>query len=88
MYSRRHRQRIHRAVEQASRLNQAVSSVDVGWNPIRPIFHERSGSHEEHEEHKGKITKGDTRETLKPTRLGYTCARSSKHERRYKIHDQ
>ena len=26
---------------------------DVGWNPIRPIFHERSRSHEEHEEHMG-----------------------------------
>ena len=39
-----------------------------------------------------KNTRGNTREnmreSLKPTRFGYTCARSSKHERRYKIHDQ
>ena len=31
-----------------------ISIIDVGWNPIRPIFHERSGSREEHEEHEGK----------------------------------
>ena len=39
-----------------------------------------------------KNTRGNTREnrreTLKPTRLGHTYARSSKHERRYKIHNQ
>ena len=33
-------------------------------------------------------TRENTRESLKPTRFDYTCARSSKHERRYKIHDQ
>ena len=27
---------------------------DVGWNPRWTIFHERSGSREEHEEHEGK----------------------------------
>ena len=27
---------------------------DVGSNPNRPIFHERSGSREEHEEHEGE----------------------------------
>ena len=35
-----------------------------------------------------KNTRENTRESLKPTRFDYTCARSSKHERRYKIHDQ
>ena len=33
-------------------------------------------------------TRESTRESLKPTRYSHTCARSSKHERRYKIHDQ
>ena len=32
--------------------------------------------------------KGAQRETLKPTRLSYTCARSTKHERRYKTQHQ
>ena len=37
---------------------------DVGWNPNRPIFHERSGSREEHEEHEGgkRETQGETQE--------------------------
>ena len=51
------------------------------------IFHERSRSREEHEEHEGGnegITRGNTRETLKPTRYGHTYARSSKHK---EIHD-
>ena len=30
------------------------SKSDIGWNPNRPIFHERSGSRDEHEEHEGK----------------------------------
>ena len=30
-----------------------INITDVGWNPIRPVFHERSGSREEHEEHEG-----------------------------------
>ena len=45
---------------------------DVGWNPNHPIFHERSGSREEHKEHEGEtrgITRGNTRETLQHTRM-------------------
>ena len=41
--------------------------ADVGWNPNRTIFHERSGSRDEHEEHEeGNEGKhgGNTRETL------------------------
>ena len=34
---------------------------DVGWNPIWTIFHERSGSREEHEEHEEK-SRGEIRE--------------------------
>ena len=64
---------------------------DVGWNPIRLIFHERSESCEEHEEHEGENEAnhaGNTRESLKPTRNSHTYARFSKHKERYKIHDQ
>ena len=37
---------------------------DVGWNPIRPIIHERSGPREEHEEGNKRKHEGNTRETL------------------------
>ena len=43
---------------------------DIGWNPNRPIFHERSGSRDEHEEHEGEKrenTRGNTRGNTKPT---------------------
>ena len=57
---------------------------DVGWNPIQPIFHERSGSQRGTRRTRGK-TQGETREeSLEPTRFDYTRARSSKHK---EIHD-
>ena len=64
-----------------------MRGADVGWNPRWPIFHERSGTRDEHEEHEGKNkenTRGNTREITQPTRSGYTYARSSKHK---EIHD-
>ena len=45
----------------------SASSDDVGWNPIRPIFQERSGSREEHEEHgeeQREIIRGNTQEQV------------------------
>ena len=53
---------------------------DVGWNPNHPIFHERSGSRDEHEEHEegneGKITRG-TQENTQTNKNDHTCARST-----------
>jgi hypothetical protein len=41
------------------------TSPDVGWNPKWPIFHDWSGSYEEHEgKHEG-IHEGKREETLK-----------------------
>ena len=44
------------------RTKQIITThSDVGWKPTRPIFHERSGSRDEHEEHED-ISRGETRE--------------------------
>ena len=64
-----------------------INCTDVGWNPRWPIFHERSRSHDEHEEHEGKTWRG-TQENHSNWQNDHTYARSSKHKRRYKIHDQ
>ena len=50
---------------------------DVGWNPRWPIFHERSGSREEHEEHKGKHEgkrEGKHERNTKTNKIDHTCA--------------
>ena len=48
---------------------------DVGWELHRPIFHERSGSRDEHEEHEegneGKITRG-TQENTQTNKYDHT----------------
>ena len=64
---------------------------DVGWNPRWPIFHKRSGSREEHEEHEGENEgnhEGKHERNTKTNKNDHTCARSSKDKERYKIHDQ
>ena len=77
-----------RAIARESQTHDVdVCGADVGWNARRLIFHERSGSAMKTKNTRGNH-KGAQRETLKPTRLSHTCARSSKHKRRYKIHDQ
>ena len=48
---------------------------DVGWNPIWPIFHERSGSRDEHEEHEGKH-EGKHERITQTNKNDHTCARS------------
>ena len=48
-----------------------------------PIFHERSGSREEHEEHEGNHEEKHERIT-QTNKNNHTCARSSKHK---EIHD-
>ena len=67
------------------------TKIMQGRNPNRAIFHERSGSRDEHEEHKGKTQgnhEGNTREITQPTRFGHTYARSSKHKEWYMIQSQ
>ena len=44
-----------------------ILDADVGWNPKRPIFHEREDPIQGHEEHEGKareITRGNMGESL------------------------
>ena len=55
-----------------SRDKLALIQDDVGWNPRWPIFHERSGSREEHE---GKSQRG-TQEKHSNQKYDHTCARS------------
>ena len=51
--------------------------VDVGWNPRWPIFHERSGSREEHEgNHEGKH-EGKHERNTKTNKNDHTYARFS-----------
>ena len=48
---------------------------DIGWNPRWPIFHKRSGSLEEHEEHEGKHER-----ITQTNKIDHTFSRSSKHK--------
>ena len=50
-----------------SRDKLALIQDDVGYNPSGPIFHERSGSRDEHEEHEGE-NEGKYKRNTQPTR--------------------
>ena len=49
--------------------------IDVGWNPRWPIFHEKSGSREEHEEHEGNH-EGKHERITQTNKNNHTYARS------------
>ena len=67
--------------DEGQKINDGVGRkmIDVGWNPRWPIFHERSGSHEEHKEHEGDHEgehEGKHEGNTKTNKNDHTCARS------------